>query len=348
MRSMSLALPCRFQDKGAPGRPRKRPRHEQHDRQLATRERERGEPRQLPPHSFQISPALAHEPIEDKDVESMLLSDDFSSFPFELSGSCGLGACALDFTGNLDFSSFPIGPLSNSHAGGEHEHPEAVSEMSLPSCISPPLSPQSCQCDEEVSDAVRALTRAPASHSLIQNLRDGIGLTEKLLTCPVCYDVSKPPRITVQNVLLIGRLMFEVTSGYQRYLRWLKTHCQELEEKSSSETLYLIPSLGIGAELGLKISGQKFHDVITHGLHADTDRMEAVGKQFAQRQKNRHLIGHETCPDEEGRCRREEYGLDHDPLDLCPHNAASRRLTPCFRIVDEVRAMIQQVAEGLD
>lgn len=141
--------------------------------------------------------------------------------------------------------------------------------------------------------------------------------------------------------------MFEVTTGYQKYLKWLQKHCNDLEEKSKSETIYLIPGLELGSELGFKIAGSKVHEFITHGLQSDADHLVSVGKQFAQRQKNRHMVGHETCPDEEGRCRREEYGLDHDPLDLCPHNAACRRLTPCFRIVDEVQSMIEQVVEAV-
>ncbi|CAI7623842.1 unnamed protein product [Penicillium pancosmium] len=350
-RCRNLSLQCKFQDKGAPGRPRKRPRHEQSDREcereLATRE---PQPRPISPSCFELSPPIVHGPMESAQVESMLMGNgDFGPLPLEMSNSCGLGSsCSLDFSGSLDFSTFPIGPLSNSHL--DHHH-EGLSDMSLATtttaCISPPLSPQSCQCDEEVSDSVRALSRATMSHNIIRNLRDGIGLTERLLTCPICYDVSKPPRITVQNVLLIGRLMFEVTSTYGKYLKWLRTYCTDLEEKSKSETIYLIPGLEIGSELGFKIDGARFHEFITHGLQADADRLISVGKQFAQRQKNRHMVGHETCPDVEGRCRREEYGLDHDPLDLCPQNAASRRLTPCFRIVDEVQSMIEQVVESV-
>jgi hypothetical protein len=272
-------------------------------------------------------------------------NNDFTPLPLEMPNTCGLdSSCSLDFSGSLDFSTFPIGPLSNSHL--DHE---GLSDMSLATtaCISPPLSPQSCQCDDDVSDSVRALSRATMSHNVIRNLRDGVGLTERLLTCPLCYDVSKPPRITVQNVLLIGRLMFEITSTYGKYIKWLREYCTTLDEKRKSETIYLIPGLEIGSELGFKIDGARFYEFITQGLRDDADRLVSVGRLFAQRQKNRHMVGHETCPDVEGRCRREEYGLDHDPLDLCPHNAASRRLTPCFRIVDEVQSMIEQVVEAV-
>lgn len=288
---------------------------------------------------------MVHDPIETCQVENMLMGNgDFSSLPLEMANSCGMDSCSIDFSGTLDFSTFPIGPLSNSHTIEQ----EGLSDMSLATArISPPLSPQSCQCDEEVSDSVRALSRATMSHSVIQRLRHGITLTEQLLSCPICYDVSKPPRVTVQNVLLIGRLMFEVTAGYQKYLKWLKKYADDLDEKNKSETIYLIPGLKFDSELGFKISGAKVHEFIKHGLQADADRLDSIGKQFAQRQKNRHMVGHETCPDSEGRCRREEYGLDHDPLDLCPHNAAARRLTPCFRIVDEVQSMIEQVIEAV-
>ena len=168
-----------------------------------------------------------------------------------------------------------------------------------------------------------------------------------LLTCSVCYDLTKPPRVTIQNVLLMGRLMLEITSGYHRYLHWLRESTTEPADGNQSETVYLLPG-PLDALLGFKISGQKLQELILHGLQVDTERLSTLGREFALRQHNRHMVGHEACPDAEGRCWREEYGGDEvDPLEVCPQNCTAKSLTPCYRVVDEVWAAIEKVADAV-
>jgi hypothetical protein len=189
------------------------------------------------------------------------------------------------------------------------------------------------------------------SHDIILALRTGVALAERLLTCPICYDVSKPPRVTVQNVLLIGHLMFEVTSGYLNYLRWLNDKDRPKDDDGSEAgnerptTVYLGSGLGV---VDLQISADKLQELVMHGLQSDVERLLALGEKFAQRQRNRHMVGHESCPDPDGHCRRKhDDNVDRDPLDVCPHHPVARRLVPCFRIVDEVRGMIHQVSEAV-
>ncbi|KAJ5787085.1 transcriptional regulator family: Fungal Specific TF [Penicillium paradoxum] len=272
---------------------------------------------------------------------------EVESLPYELSGSggCGFDTFHWEMLGNDSICSFPLESFQNSSQTGQHDH--GISLIPSDAYGSPISLSRSCKCDEEVSSIVRDLSRAEMSHDIIPMLRTGASLAERLLNCPICYDVSKPPRVTVQNVLLIGQLMLEVTSGYQKYLRWLKKYCTELDTKSESNTVYLESSFGVPSELNLQISGEKLQDLVTHGLQVDAERLLALGKRFAQRQRNRHMVGHESCPDSEGRCRRKEDGVDHDPLDICPQNPVARKLVPCFRIVDEVRGMIEQVADAV-
>ncbi|KAJ5169355.1 uncharacterized protein N7500_002138 [Penicillium coprophilum] len=226
-------------------------------------------------------------------------------------------------------------------------HDPEIPPIASDAYISPMSFSQSCKCDEEVSDLVRNLSRANMSHDIVPMLRTGVSLTERLLTCPTCYDVSKPPRLTVQNVLLIGQLMLEITSSYQKYIRWLNEHCTELDIRNETRTVYLDSGLGLPSKLNLEVSGEKLRDLVVHGLLTDAERLLMLGRHFAQRQRNRHMVGHEACPSPEGRCRRKEDAADHDPLDLCPHDPVARKLVPCFRIVDEVRGMIKQVADAI-
>ncbi|KAF7562269.1 hypothetical protein G7046_g1864 [Stylonectria norvegica] len=202
--------------------------------------------------------------------------------------------------------------------------------------------PESCECAQEVSESLRSLRRTLLSHNIVRQIRRAVDLVEKLLICPICYDVSKSTRITIQNVMLIGRLMLEATSAYRRYLRWLKDPCNE-----QSEMVYLIPGTDISLAFGYEISGEKIRDVIIHGLRDDVRRLENLGGRFALRQHNRHMMGHEACPDAEGRCWREEDDIDRDVLDICPQSCTSKSLAPCHRIVQEVRATIQQLAEAI-
>lgn len=141
--------------------------------------------------------------------------------------------------------------------------------------------------------------------------------------------------------------MLEVTAGYRRYLKWLEESCNELADSNQSETVYLIPGLEISPVLGFKISGQMLRDVIVHGLRSDAERLSALGRKFALRQHNRHMVGHEACPDAEGRCWKEEYGVNVDPSDVCPKDCSAKSLTPCYRVVDEVCASIKQVVDAV-
>ncbi|KAI0469653.1 hypothetical protein GGR56DRAFT_662305 [Xylariaceae sp. FL0804] len=215
----------------------------------------------------------------------------------------------------------------------------------------PPLPTLTCSCAKEVFEMGRSLKRGPVSHNFLRILRVGVYLIQQLLTCPACYDLTKPPRVTLPNVLLLGRLALEITSGYRRYLEWLRATCSALAERGETGTVFLMPDrleqAGPGT-LDLCIGGERLYDLIAHGLQRDAERLSALGGQFAARQRNRHLIGHETCPDPEGRCWKEGYGAaDPDPSDVCPRSAAAETLTPCYRIVGEVRAKFKELEEVL-
>ncbi|KAJ5438114.1 uncharacterized protein N7458_009112 [Penicillium daleae] len=269
---------------------------------------------------------------------------EMDSLSCTLPGICGLNSLQWEM---LDHGDIPL-PIESWQTFRQDELQNPGMPLTgVDAYVSPVSLPQSCKCDEEVSAIVRTLSRADMSHDVIQTLRAGVYLAQRLLTCSTCYDTSKPPRVTVQNVLLIGHLMFEVTAGYQKYVRWLDKHCAELDVKNESETIYLDSGLGIPSSLNLQISGEKFHDVVLHGLQTDTEHLQVLGKSFEQRQRDRHMAGHETCPNPEGQCRRKDCGDGHDPLDVCPHDPIGRKLVPCFRIVDEVQGMIKQVADAV-
>ena len=235
-----------------------------------------------------------------------------------------------------------FGPLSNEQYGQGGTLTGDLSDLTFDASTAAGLVPGSCKCAQEVSESLRTLRRAPLSHSVIRQIRRAVDLAETLLICPICYDVTKSTTITIQNVMLIGRLMLEVTSAYRRYIRWLKD-----PSNKQSETVYLIPGMEISLAFGYKVDGDKIRELVIHGLKKDVGRLDNLGGRFALRQHNRHLMGHEACPNAEGRCWREEDDTDRDPLDICPQSCTSKSLAPCHRIVQEVRATIQQLADAL-
>ena len=276
----------------------------------------------------------------------------------DLSVSCGIRGLAPTTTNyNPDSLSYELPSRNDLFAllepghfsdGGSYNRTVAESTTSDKSVES---VSSSCGCSQAVFETLKILKCSPTSHRNVESIRAGTDLVERLLTCPICYDLSRPPRITIQNVLLVGRLIFGITTAYQKYLRWFKDSCNRLGSDNSGETVYLRPA-GldvIDSALSFKISNTKFRELVIHGLQADAQRLSALGRQFALRQLNRHIIGHEACPDADGGCWKEEYSSedDLDPLDICPHNPAARTLTPCFRIVDVAEAMIKKVIEAV-
>lgn len=334
-------MPCRFKDKGIPGRPRKRLRQEHEDGDSLN-----GDKRGESSSSSSLSPHVLRPLVcPQQTADSLIDSHDLQALPYELSGNCGFDSLHWEMLENGNIFSTPLESwqtLQHSELSDQD-----IPQIALGAYASPVSLPQSCQCDDEVSDTVRNLSRATMSHNIINTLRRGTSLAEALLTCQICYDVSKPPRLTVQNVLLIGQLMFGVTSGYQKYLRWLKEYCSELDKTNDTEAVSIETALGLPSGPTLQISGQKFQEIVIHGLQTDANRLLALGEKFALRQRNRHLVGHETCPHLQGACRKKESDVNYDPLDLCPQDPVARKLVPCFRIVEEVRDMIKNVADAL-
>ncbi|CAG8930250.1 unnamed protein product [Penicillium salamii] len=337
-RCRGLSMPCRFKEEGAPGRPRKRLREE------TGREERTGSDSS----GSRISPVIPEATLSPQETVNLLMrAEDFDSVSCGISGNCGFDSSHWEMLGNGEICSAPLETWQIPQQNALPEQEAEVPQIALDAYASPLSFAQSCNCDEEVSSIVRNLSQANVSHDILPTLRTGVSLTERILVCPICYDVSKPPRVTVQNVLLIGHLMFEITSSYQKYLRWLNKHCTTLDARNESQTIYLDSEIGIAPELNLQISGEKFREMVVHGLKADAERLSVLGKSFALRQRNRHIVGHETCPDPDGDCRKKEYGINHDPLDLCPQNPVARKLIPCFRIVDEVRQMVDHVSAAV-
>ncbi|EPE09969.1 c6 finger domain-containing protein [Ophiostoma piceae UAMH 11346] len=360
-RCTSLNVTCTYQYMGIPGRPSKLRRQEQRARPVhnasgnananASASASAGAGAGVRPP---LSPAgLAPSP-PTTDHGSDGLGDVVDAM-------LDLGSLPLyppDFAGTGDFGCLPLELLGQCHSTrhGRDEVDEPDTRLYNP--LSPDQSRdplhESCSCADDVASFIRTLRRCDMSHAMLRDLRVGADLMGQLLACSVCYNLSKPPRLTIQNVLLIGRLMHQVTIGYRRHLRWVQETWDNHADTSRRETVHLVPHRDNGADsadattVGIQVSSRMFRDLIVDGLRMDIARLTELASQFALRQYNRHLVGHEMCPDPEGRCWRERYDIDTDPLDICPKSAASRTLTPCFRIVDAVRAGIKVYAEEVD
>ncbi|UPL03145.1 hypothetical protein LCI18_014079 [Fusarium solani-melongenae] len=365
-RCVSLGLVCIFHEKGLPGRPRKWSLNE-------AGEPQRHQPNQVDQQDNQIVVSDT-QPMFQQEAETPSSNPTPSTVSAEASSVVASGSTDIissvpqDWNpeerddvsiGHEDFGSLPLLhfdsiaqldalPLDSFRAclSPAVRNGEPV-ELSPNASVISTVPPKSCNCSKQVFEIIRSLERTPVSHGTLHILRQGVELFEKLLTCPICYDMSKPPRITLQNVILLGRLSLEVTSGYHKYLEWVKEYCKSLAERKMSDTVYLVPGDEISSRVGFELSSDKFFELVIDGLHNDVQKLLDLGSRFATRQYNRHLIGHEACPDWEGRCWKEKLDVDPDPSDVCPQSPAARALTPCYRIVDEVRAKIKQFEDDI-
>ncbi|KAK6225637.1 hypothetical protein QIS74_01684 [Colletotrichum tabaci] len=308
--------------------------------------------------------------------------DDFGALPFldfDMSGQLdalpldSFRSCLIGVEHDMELPS-PSSAITTTTAAAASTSTSTLASVSVlePAAATAVGLEPSCDCDcaKQVFDVIRSLNTHAVSHNTVRTLRQGGDLFDTLLTCPKCYDVSRPPRVTLQNVLLIGRLCLKVTAGYQRYLRWLRDYCSGLAEGNMcGDTVYLALGGDGGGEpgggdagsgsgsgsssgspllLGFQTTSNGFFDVVTQGLKSDAERLARLGGRFAERQRQRHLIGHMACPDQDGRCWKErDCYADPDPSDVCPQSAAARTLIPCYRIVDEVRAKIRQFEDAL-
>ncbi|KAM3432556.1 hypothetical protein MY4824_006514 [Beauveria thailandica] len=270
-----------------------------------------------------------------------------SSLPDGFAASCDMGHLLAEVDPSVLYNGLPgngdfpgdFGQSASNAATHNNITPQLVSDA-----LGTPTT-SSCECGADVLEALRLLKQLPTSHALLQRLRFGVDLFERLITCPVCYNLAKPPRITIQNVLLIGRLMVEVTSDFRHYLQWIREACTQ--SNSEAKVVHVAPGEETASMLAFAVSNVQFQEMLIHSLRTDAQRISALGKKFERRQNDRHKIGHETCPTAEERCWKEENTVELDPLDICPDDPAAKVLTPCFRIAEEVQSRIQRLQDDL-
>ncbi len=395
-RCLALNVPCSYQDQGRSGRPRKvRSPHQRACRPSVSEEAAAASTISSLSSLSSLSTISTDSTTTNRPASrlsnppSSTMTDDTSPDSLReiekvLSELGPFPLLPPDVSVVDDFGSLPLDQLSHCHVPRQPPPPPPPAASDVPASdtalarrLSPAHSTKAdetealCHCADDVAVTVRTLQHRVLSHTMLADLRGGADLMERLLSCPLCYNLTKPPRLTIQNVLLIGRLMHEVTLGYRRYLHWVQDtwsdqeaggqqggpqggQQQDSEPGSDAapvdrkrETVYLASSPRSGPLVGLEISRSRFSELVMDGLRADAVRLTDLGMRFAVRQHNRHLVGHEMCPDPQGRCWREWYGLGSDPLDICPRNSAARTLIPCYRVVDAIRLGIKAFSDDV-
>ncbi|KAH7303991.1 hypothetical protein B0I35DRAFT_383381 [Stachybotrys elegans] len=365
-RCVHLGLVCEFRDRGMPGRPRKWSTTETLESSA-----QQSQPQQVLPHK-EAQPDLSKQPLSEpqeshddpptvspeESSAGTSVSTEYLSVPSQEWSSpqdhC-LGSdielppvlSLLDFNTSENLGSLSLDPF---RACLSNEARQTRQTEQSPSATSVILtgSQEPCDCAKDVFEILRVLQRDSVSHGTVHLLRQATDLLDKLLVCPICYDTSKPPRITLQNVLLLGRLFLGVISTYHEYFKWVKDYYRALAEMEMIDTVYLPTNAdSTRSMLGFEIGGEQLYDIIAHGLRNDVKRLSHLATRFAIRQHNRHLIGHESCLDTQGRCWKEEADVDPDPSDVCPKSAMARILTPCYRIVDEVNTHVNQLKDAI-
>lgn len=153
--------------------------------------------------------------------------------------------------------------------------------------------------------------------------------------------------MTLQNVLLIGRLGHEMEAAYRKYLQWLKTTCDTTATFRGQHKVYLTNAGGAIPPIGILVEDKNMFLLVRQGLLPDVKRVRRFIEQFRMRQHSRHLIGHESCPDSQGQCWKETGLLNPDASDICPQSESANTLIPCFRIVEEMKRKVETLLDDL-
>ncbi|KAK8149790.1 hypothetical protein G3M48_005543 [Beauveria asiatica] len=234
-RCAALSLRCKFRAKGAPGRPRKRltailppPQPENEDWEYQngqTRPAYQSLAHEVEQQQKEVGYQQQQRSCETSITQARFdpcgLLDLSSSLPDGFAASCDIGHLLAEIDPSVLYNGLP----GNGDFPGDFRQPASnaathnnITPQSASGALGTPTT-SSCECGADVLEALRLLKQLPTSHALLQRLRFSVDLFERLITYPVYYNLAKPPRITIQNVLLISRLIVEVTSGFRHYLQ---------------------------------------------------------------------------------------------------------------------------------
>lgn len=204
-----------------------------------------------------------------------------------------------------------------------------------------------CTCMELVHEHLSALEAAVAKLQSIKILRKSTGVAEKVLGCPVCFDINRRPSDVSGNVLLFSSLMLSITTCYGNIFRNEEQTAAESIRSTSPIRLFLGHDLDQSCLVDFSFGGRDYRNLLKRAFSSELDRLSLICHSFSARQRRLHENGHEQCCTGQPCKRLDATGRVVHPADACPRAMGSMPSFSCFWSATHVQSEIEKIQRSL-
>ncbi|KAE8166083.1 hypothetical protein BDV40DRAFT_256752 [Aspergillus tamarii] len=208
--------------------------------------------------------------------------------------------------------------------------------------------PRKCSCVELVSQHFHLIESCRETLQTLSILQQSTQSARRILYCDVCFGPLNHNSGISRNNHLLGSLMANIASSYGEFL---SHQLQRATEAMKNDELIKLavgqPSSGQQNLVELEIGGQSYISFIKASLAIEVGRLTRLTDAFAARQLRLHEQGHEAC--ERGKpCMKIKYvGAVSSQIELCPRDIDPTKAYSCFRIIDQVRAVLGETLNSI-
>lgn len=152
----------------------------------------------------------------------------------------------------------------------------------------------------------------------------------------------KSPHIS-QNIYLLGSLLSSIRSSYRDFFFHQKQQAVKSSINGSLINLIVGQPPDEHSAVELAVDGPSYIVFLKASLKLELNRLFSLSDRLAERQSQLHNKGHENCKTGTSCSNTESLPAAKHPAEVYPKEVDMTKACACFRTVDQVRAVIEEV-----
>ncbi|EWY79891.1 hypothetical protein FOYG_16956 [Fusarium oxysporum NRRL 32931] len=228
------------------------------------------------------------------------------------------------------------------------QHPPLAPQVeSTEDALHPPLGldlTHGCDCFQAISRYFTSVDGSSSGLGRFTSLREAITLSDRVLLCPVCFNLHRGEACISKNIVLLGALMSDVAMSYSRITYRLFEETFKPNHDKSRVGIVLGQQESPESLISMSLDAKSYWILVKSALMEDLARLSDLCAAFETRQLKAHDLGHEQCV-AGSPCTSRQAGVPSaisDYVKTCPRNIDPRKTFSCFRTVNQVFSAVRE------
>lgn len=201
-----------------------------------------------------------------------------------------------------------------------------------------------CDCFQAIAKYFTSGADSSSGLERFKSLREAIALSDRVLSCRICFNLRRGEASFSKNIVLLGALMSDVAMSYARLAHHLFEETCKPNQGDSKVGVVIGQQESPESLISISLDAKSYWALLKIALVDDLGRLSDLCAGFETRQLKAHDLGHEQCVTGSP-CTFRPAGITSavsNYIKTCPRNVDVRKAFSCFRTVNQVHSAVRE------